>query len=136
MLPHVPFLFVQEYKYRSKIDNVYRNSIYNNELPQFDRRPPEGDNPFVDFYANSSFAPRRPLRQEWTYIRSDFRIFRFNEEAPEPFALFLDEVETVMGRRSGLQVTLCGLLHLPIRASLRGHAVIVTIDYSDSCFAP
>ena len=98
----------QEYTYRSKIDNVYRNSIYNNELPTFDpspkRRP--GDNPFVDFYANSSFAPRKPLSQNWTYIRSDFRIFRFNEEAPGPFVLFLDEVETVMGRRSGLQVSI------------------------------
>ena len=106
----IPYFSAQEYKYRSKIDNVYRNSIYNNELPQFDQSPPKrrgpSDNPFVDFYANSSFAPRRPLRQEWTYIRSDFRIFRFNEEAPEPFVLFLDEVETVMGRRSGLQVNI------------------------------
>ena len=59
----------------------------------------------MDLHANSSSAPPgRPLRRDWTYIRSDFRLFRFNQDPPDPFVLFLDEVETVMGTKSGLQV--------------------------------
>ena len=68
----------------------------------------------MDLHANSSSAPGRPLRRDWTYIRSDFRLFRFNQDPPDPFVLFLDEVETVMGTRSGLQVN--DILMLLMRA--------------------
>ncbi len=87
---------------------MYRNSLYY-DVPR-SRSDGVGEqtnnaNPFYDVYANTSYSPSRPLRQNWTYIRSEVRPFRFFDD-PQPFVLFLDELEAAVGQRRGVQVRL------------------------------
>lgn len=90
---------LQQYEYASKVANLYHNSLYR-PVSVEDSQPAR---PFFDSFANSSFAPPRPMRNDWTYIRTDFRIYD-GRNTNEPFHLFLSEIQAVMGHTDGIQV--------------------------------
>ena len=65
---------------------------------------PGKSDPFFDPYANRTDFPKRPFVNPWTEIRRDAQTFRVNQPV-EPFLLYMEELESVMGSREGIQVS-------------------------------
>ena len=53
---------------------------------------------------NNTAAPVRPIFQNWTYIKSDDRIFRQVYPRDEPFTLRMEEIARELGTVHGVQV--------------------------------
>ena len=73
----------------------------------------------MDPYVNRTDQPRRPLVNEWTEIRRDFQRISIHRPV-EPFLIYMEEIEAVMGRREGIQVSriFCSPLIRPILYTL------------------
>ena len=82
--------------------NAYHAGLY------YDRNRNEGEsgnatNPYYDPFMSGPNAPKKPVLEEWTYIRTDTYTFRQGDLA-EPFIMQLTDIEAVMGQLSGIQV--------------------------------
>ena len=101
-------VYRQKYNYRQKVSNFYHSALYyggQEDVGDSNQGSSWRFSPFDDRYANKTFGPNEPLQNEWTLIRQDVQIFsRINPV--EPFTLFLEEVEAVMGQKTGIQVGL------------------------------
>lgn len=98
-------VYRKKHAFRQKIANIYHDHLYHHQVEKEEEKekdvePPQ---PYADPHRNASFGPGTPPVEEWTIIRRDFQMFRLEHPA-EPFSLYLDEIETVMGTRSGIQV--------------------------------
>jgi hypothetical protein len=65
----------QEHKYYQRVFNAYHSSLY------YDRNRYDGElgnatNPYFDPFISGPNAPKRPILEEWTYIRTDTYTFR------------------------------------------------------------
>ncbi len=56
-----------------------------------------------DFNVTVYSLTNQSVESEWTFIKSDSQLFRWDSPA-EPFTLDLEEVERVMGTKNGIQV--------------------------------
>ena len=102
------------WKHSAKIANFYHNNLYSpatkdegNEAVDFLMKngfsATSQPSPYRDPHHNSSSSPGRPLENEWTLIRRDFQMFRFDRHI-QPFSVGLEEIEAAVGSKSGVQV--------------------------------
>ncbi|TRY72565.1 hypothetical protein TCAL_06513 [Tigriopus californicus] len=103
-------LYREQYRYQTKISNLYHAGLYK-PLVNDPNSNASQQRPFDDPYANASFGPNVPLRNEWTYLRTDFQYYRPQVEF-QPFTIYLQEIEDFMGHRAGIQIMFDDLMPL------------------------
>ena len=110
-------LYREEFAWYHNVSNTYSSQLFENEdgIPYRNISFVKG-NPlrygYLDPYVNTTSQPIRPLYQNWTYIRSERRLYHQEFMKEGPFLLNMAELMDKMGTVQGIQVSFRGFFYL------------------------
>ena len=102
-------LYREEFAWYHNVSNTYSSQLFENEdgIPYRNISFVKG-NPlrygYLDPYVNTSSQPHRPLFQNWTYLRSDRRLYNKHFPNEDPFILKMSDISDKLGTLEGIQV--------------------------------